>query len=739
MAGNDVEIKITARDDTATGFAGATARTLAFTKLISDQGSAAVKSAGGFAALGGATGMGAAVIAGVALAPVIATVGVGLAGLGIAALGAGKNSNLFKQSLAQAKPELLAFQKSLQPEILGVFNEGIKLAGTLLRGVQPVAAATGNALAGVLAQVNAEFRSGEWQQFFGFMAQQAGPDVRLLGDTFKELLGSLPTLAMDLQPVARGLLVVADDAAHAVHGLAGLWAAGQRDFPLSTQHTFNALRELDHWVVSVTDHLGPWARAINNAGTGAQQMIDGTAGAGKALDVTGREALTAAGQLQAVATAVKSINTAEASILTFQNNYASALVTAATDARALELALDKSKGKIGLQTAAQIASFGVANTYINNLSGIANAAGDSAKGQDRAIAALSRGLPILESATGKTSAYWVQVKTLVGWLHTLEVMKAIRETVFVTGSGTFTVRPGTGAGLPGGSAGGPFGKAAGGIVSGGVPGKDSVLASLMPGEVIVPTHMVASGAVDHLRGRLPGFAAGGLVGSYAGPVAGLVPWGTQNLNATVSIMEQAVAKATLAGMRAAAQSFSGAGGAGGPGGGAPAANAALARSMFPQWSTGPLWAAWNYVAMRESGWNQFARNPSSGAYGIPQALPPTKMPFAAQAAGGSNPRAQIGWMASYMSQRYGGPIGAAQHEAAFNWYDSPAGNWLSPGPNLMWNGTGRSEHVAPTSGGGTTTWEIVPGAGGAVEQFLAEILRKFIRVRGGNVQQVLGR
>src|SRR5258708_32850593 len=127
----------------------------------------------------------------------------------------------------------------------------------------------------------------------------------------------------------------------------------------------------------------------------------------------------------------------------------------------------------------------------------------------------------------------------------------------------------------------------------------------------------------------------------------------------------ATAQALVAGLRSA----SGACFAGGPGGGSAWANAALGQRMCPQWASGPLWGAWNYVAMRESGWNQFARNPSSGAYGIPQALPESKLPFAGQAAGGSNPAAQIAWMASYMSSVYGGPAGAAQHEAAFNWYD----------------------------------------------------------------------
>lgn len=129
----------------------------------------------------------------------------------------------------------------------------------------------------------------------------------------------------------------------------------------------------------------------------------------------------------------------------------------------------------------------------------------------------------------------------------------------------------------------------------------------------------------------------------------------------------------------------------GPAGGAPAANAALARRMVPQWSTGANWAAWNNVAMAESGWNQFARNASSGAYGIPQALPPTKMPFAAQAAGGSQPGPQIGWMASYMQGRYGGPVGAWNWHLAHGWYDH--GGWLPTGPSITMNRTGRRERV----------------------------------------------
>jgi hypothetical protein len=109
--------------------------------------------------------------------------------------------------------------------------------------------------------------------------------------------------------------------------------------------------------------------------------------------------------------------------------------------------------------------------------------------------------------------------------------------------------------------------------------------------------------------------------------------------------------------------------------------------------------------MRESGWNQFATNPSSGAYGIPQALPFTKMPRAAwpaSAGGSSNPTAQIEWMWNYMAATYGGPIGAADHERQYNWYGNGLNAVVSK-PTLIGVGERGPEHVQVTP--------VVPGRG----------------------------
>jgi hypothetical protein len=70
---------------------------------------------------------------------------------------------------------------------------------------------------------------------------------------------------------------------------------------------------------------------------------------------------------------------------------------------------------------------------------------------------------------------------------------------------------------------------------------------------------------------------------------------------------------------------------------------------------------------RESGWNPYAQNATSGAYGIPQALPGSKM----ATAGGdwaTNPETQIRWGLEYIRSSYGSPCGAWSHSEAYGWY-----------------------------------------------------------------------
>ncbi|MCD1570012.1 lytic transglycosylase domain-containing protein [Agromyces mediolanus] len=93
-----------------------------------------------------------------------------------------------------------------------------------------------------------------------------------------------------------------------------------------------------------------------------------------------------------------------------------------------------------------------------------------------------------------------------------------------------------------------------------------------------------------------------------------------------------------------------------------AAGAVAARG----WGSGEfdcLVALWN----RESGWRVNAHNSSSGAYGIPQALPGSKMASAGDD-WETNAATQIEWGLGYIQGRYSSPCGAWAHSESAGWY-----------------------------------------------------------------------
>jgi hypothetical protein len=97
-------------------------------------------------------------------------------------------------------------------------------------------------------------------------------------------------------------------------------------------------------------------------------------------------------------------------------------------------------------------------------------------------------------------------------------------------------------------------------------------------------------------------------------------------------------------------------------------NQALACAILPQFGYGIdqmacLVPMWN----KESGWNPLARNPSSGAAGIPQALPASKMAvYGADYL--TNPVPQIKWGISYTKSKYGSPCAAWSYWQAHGYY-----------------------------------------------------------------------
>ncbi|WP_374203277.1 transglycosylase SLT domain-containing protein [Streptomyces sp. ST2-7A] len=73
------------------------------------------------------------------------------------------------------------------------------------------------------------------------------------------------------------------------------------------------------------------------------------------------------------------------------------------------------------------------------------------------------------------------------------------------------------------------------------------------------------------------------------------------------------------------------------------------------------------IVERESGWDHTATNPSSGAYGLMQALPAGKM-SSAGSDWQTNPNTQIEWGLQYMEERYGSPCDAWSFWQNNHWY-----------------------------------------------------------------------
>ncbi|MCN9244439.1 lytic transglycosylase domain-containing protein [Streptomyces sp. RY43-2] len=90
---------------------------------------------------------------------------------------------------------------------------------------------------------------------------------------------------------------------------------------------------------------------------------------------------------------------------------------------------------------------------------------------------------------------------------------------------------------------------------------------------------------------------------------------------------------------------------------------AIARQIVPAGQ----FQCFSNIVNHESTWNYRATNASSGAYGLVQALPGSKM-ASAGADWQTNPATQIKWGLNYMNGRYGSPCGAWSFWQANHWY-----------------------------------------------------------------------
>ncbi|MFG1703908.1 lytic transglycosylase domain-containing protein [Nonomuraea sp. M3C6] len=100
----------------------------------------------------------------------------------------------------------------------------------------------------------------------------------------------------------------------------------------------------------------------------------------------------------------------------------------------------------------------------------------------------------------------------------------------------------------------------------------------------------------------------------------------------------------------------------------PGSNKATAKTMLASQGWGDdQWGCLERLWQKESGWNERAMNRYSGAYGIPQSLPGSKM-ASAGADWQTNAATQIKWGLGYIKGRYGTPCGAWGHSQSSGWY-----------------------------------------------------------------------
>lgn len=618
------------------------------------------------------TPMAGMVAAGVALSPVLVTLGLGFGGLAVAALGMAKNQNLVKQSLGPLKAEVAGFQRTLQPVVMYDFAKATHLAGGFLHDLEPVTRATGIALGSMLGQVDAEFRSQRWQSFFGWMGRTAPGDMKLLTDSLVHLMDALPPLLRDLQPVAETILKLGDAGARSINVLAVAWdklqtkAAGERSTSI--------FGEISRGVT--------WLEAHTPAGHKSfLDLAEGALGIHHAADKAGMSLQAMGSQAQATRQQVSALTTAQTKAIDVMLGYSNALITQKNDALSLAQALQASSGRVGLQTVAQRASFSAANTYIADLENTAKQAIASGHGIGAQISAIQQALPLLDSAKTKNRLYWEEVRALKIWLDKL---RQERIDITVDALGSWSVSH---ANI--GSA-GPH--AAGGIIRGpGTGTSDSIAAWLSSGEYVVKAAAVAQYGTQLLDAiNAQRFAGGGIAGSYKDGIAGISPWLHRENAATINAIAASVASSFAAALRAGGTGQGNLGtaeqawmGAGGPGG---------------------LWAhIAGAITGAESGFRanavQQGQPYATTGWGPWQITPGNSEPQYGTDYGLLNWRSNA--LAAVAKFRQAGgsfsPWTTFGSGAYLQFMDR--GGVLAPGANLVWNATGRSEALVPAGAG----------------------------------------
>jgi hypothetical protein len=177
----------------------------------------------------------------------------------------------------------------------------------------------------------------------------------------------------------------------------------------------------------------------------------------------------------------------------------------------------------------------------------------------------------------------------------------------------------------------------------------STLAALGPSQVTVVAYAASSATVS------PAYSSAAKAGALAASGSSSVgSSATQRAGAVTSTPTRAPSKvATLAPYRFGTKAY----------------NQWWARRLMARhgWTSGVQFRALVKLWDRESLWNHRSHNSGSGAHGIPQALPGSKM-RSAGADWRTNPVTQIKWGLNYIHSRYGSPTKAWAHFLRHHWY-----------------------------------------------------------------------
>lgn len=181
-------------------------------------------------------------------------------------------------------------------------------------------------------------------------------------------------------------------------------------------------------------------------------------------------------------------------------------------------------------------------------------------------------------------------------------------------------------------------------------------------------------------------AIGGVVGKPGTGKAGTITARASSLPGTVGALSTAAGAAYASVLQQRVQAAGGGAAGGGlnpsdfSGGGTPTANQILGRKMMlaDGWGS-DQWPALKSLWTGESNWSEKAYNKSSGATGIPQSLPGSKM-ASKGADWKTNPRTQIAWGLDYIKGRYGSP------SAAYSQWLARSPHWYGKGGEGLYRG-----------------------------------------------------